>query len=123
MIGFETMRGLAVTFLLVSLASCKGQTKLEGHWKGTHADGVLPEQQLSANQFATSMEIDVRGSQIAVKTAKDVQMGTFRVEKEEKGLIVITTDRDPDPQTFHFAGANVMKWEALPGKTIVFARK
>ncbi len=121
----------AVAILLVGGASlgagCRhaGPSRLEGHWRGVRAEGVLPEAQAAANAFAAGVELDVRGDSITVSTPKDKQSGRFHVVREDKNRLVLTTEKDgPDePQSFTFADTKTMKWSVLEGKTIVFVRQ
>jgi hypothetical protein len=112
--------------LVVVLAACghKGSARLEGHWRGLHAEGVSTEMQPSADAFATATELDVRGEAILVTTPKGKQSGKFKVKSEDKTSITIWTDGDGpnDPQTFVFIDERTMKWNVLEGKTIAFRR-
>ena len=64
------MRKLVLVFAIASAIGCKPHpsSKLEGHWKGTRADGVAPGVQDAANAFATQTEIIARGNMITVST-------------------------------------------------------
>jgi hypothetical protein len=112
--------------LALALLACghKGAPRLEGHWRGLHADGVSGEVQAIADAFAMSTEIDVRGEAITVTMGKSKQTGKFKVKAEDKGQITILTDGDGpnDPQTFTFIDDRTMKWTVLDGKTITFRR-
>jgi hypothetical protein len=112
--------------LLVVLTACghKGSPRLEGHWRGLHAEGVATEMQPTADVFATATELDVRGEAILVTTPKGKQSGKFKVKSEDKTSITIWTDGDGpnDPQTFVFIDERTMKWNVLEGKTITFRR-
>jgi hypothetical protein len=112
---------------LASLAACHGggSARLEGRWKGLHADGVGPDALLAANAFASQTEIDVHGDQITVTTPRDHQAGRYRVVREDKTQVVIATDRDgpDDAQTFTFVDEKTMRWTVLEGKTITLARQ
>jgi hypothetical protein len=120
-------RSLLVLALALGAAACRptGAARLEGKWKGVRAEGVAAEAQSSANAFATQMEIEVKGETISVTTGKEKQEGKFRVVKEDKASIVISTDKDgpEDKQTFTFLDERTMKWHVLEGKTITFARQ
>jgi hypothetical protein len=102
-----------------------GSSRLEGHWRGVRAEGVYGDAQAAANAFAAATELDVRGDSITVSTPKEKQSGRYRVVREDKAVVVLTTDKDgPDePQTFTFADAKTMKWSVLEGKTIVFVKQ
>jgi hypothetical protein len=102
-----------------------GPSRLDGHWHGVRAEGVAGEpQEAAANAFATGMELDIKGDSITVSTAKDRQSGRFRIVREDKAILVLTTEKDgPDePQTFTFVDTKTMKWAVLEGKTIVFVK-
>jgi hypothetical protein len=102
-----------------------GPSRLEGHWRGVRAEGVGGDaQEAAANAFAAGMELDVKGDSITVSTAKDRQSGRFRIVREDKAALVLTTEKDgPDePQTFTFVDAKTMKWAVVEGKTIVFVK-
>src|SRR5438105_14108754 len=67
MLGEMRKRAAVVAAVMVLLACGKsGAARLEGHWKGTRADGVGSEAQGAANSFATQTEIDVKGDVITV---------------------------------------------------------
>jgi hypothetical protein len=123
-------RGAALILALMmasGLVACgrSGAPRLEGHWKGTRADGVSSEAQAAANAFATQTEIDVKGDLITVVTPKDHQAGKYKVVREDKSQIVIVTDKDgpDDAQTFTFVDDKTMKWTVLEGKTITFVKE
>ena len=89
------------------------------------AEGVATTAISAANAFATSMQIDIKGDAITVQTPKDRQAGHYKVVKEDKGSVVITTDKDgpSQPQTFTFVDDKTMRWAVLDGQAIVFARQ
>jgi hypothetical protein len=111
----------------VALAACghKGSARLEGRWKGMKAEGVAPEAQARANDFATQTELDVKGDTITITFPKDKQSGRYKVLSESKSMVVIVTDKDgeSDKQTFTFVDDKTMKWMVLEGKTITFAKQ
>ncbi len=117
---------LATLLFAIALVACghKGSPRLEGHWRGLHAEGVTPDVQGSADAFAMSTELDVRGEGLTVTTIKGKQSGKFKVKAEDKTSITIQTDGDgpTDPQTFVFVDERTMKWNLLEGKTITFRR-
>ena len=123
------MRRALVSALLAvaAVVACghPGSARLEGHWRGSRADGVAPESQAAANAFATQTEIDVKGDTITVVTPHDRQSGTYRVLREDKTGVTIVTDKDgpSDAQVFTFDGDKAMRWSVLEGKTITFARE
>jgi hypothetical protein len=123
---FAVVAALA-TFALLSVSACKraGSARLEGRWKGTKAEGVTPDLQARANDFASHMELDVAGDTITVKTSADTQSGKFKVLEETKTAVIIATDKDApsDRQTFTFENDKTMKWSVMDGKTITFAKQ
>jgi hypothetical protein len=124
--GMRPVLALAASCALMTVACGRGgPSRLEGHWRGLRAEGVAGDaQEAAANSFATGMELDVKGDSITVSTARDRQSGRFRVVREDKATLVLTTEKDgPDePQTFTFVDAKTMKWAVLEGKTIVFVK-
>ena len=119
---------LALAALLpFASAACKraGSARLEGHWKGTRADGVPADVQWRANDFAAQTELDVKGDLITISFPKDKQSGRYKVLEETKTTLVIVTDKDGpnDKQTFTFVDDKTMKWTVLEGKTITFAKQ
>jgi hypothetical protein len=97
-----------------------GSPRLEGRWKGVRAEGVPPDTQAVANAFAVDTELEINGDTIAVATRRGGrQSGRFKVVKEGKATVVITTDRDglDDPQTFTFVDDVTMKWAVFDGKS------
>ena len=102
-----------------------GAPRLQGKWHGVRAEGVAAETLTSANAFATGTEMDVKGDAITVTTPKDKQSGRYRVVKQDKTMLIITTDKDgaDDPQTFTFVDDRTVRWAVLDGKTIVFAKQ
>jgi hypothetical protein len=110
-----------------SILACRhpGSARLEGHWRGLRAEGVPSDTQAAANAFANGTELDVRGDAITVSTPKERQSGRYSVVREDKTVLVITTDKDgaDQPQTFTFVDAKTMKWAVLDGKSIVFVKQ
>jgi hypothetical protein len=103
-----------------------GSSRLEGRWHGVRAEGVYgSDAQAAANAFAAATDLDVRGDSITVSTPKEKQSGRYRVVREDKTTVVLTTDKDgPDePQTFTFVDAKTLKWSVLDGKAIVFVKQ
>jgi hypothetical protein len=112
--------------LLAALVACHGGSpRLEGRWRGVRAEGVPPEATSAANAFAASLELDVKGDAITVTTAKDRQSGRYKVVKEDKMTLVITTDKDgaAEPQTFTFVDDKTLKWAVLEGRAIVMVKQ
>jgi hypothetical protein len=122
------VRSIAPVVALASLVVACGRggpSRLEGHWRGVRAEGIGGEaQEAAANAFAGAMELDIKGDSITVSTGRDRQSGRFRVVREDKATLILTTEKDgPDePQTFTFVDAKTMKWAVLEGKTIVFVK-
>ena len=122
-------RGIApflVALVALGVGACghNGSARLEGHWKGKSAEGISPEAQVAANAFAAETEIDVRGDEITVITARDKQSGTYKVLREDRSQVTIVTDKDGpnDAQTFTLVDDKTLKWNVLDGKTITFVR-
>jgi hypothetical protein len=115
-----------VTFAL-GVAGCRksGSPRLEGHWRGSKAEGVASDVQQAANTFALDTEIDVKGEAISVRTPKGKQSGKFKVVREDKKSVVIVTDADgpKDEQTFTFDDEATMRWKVLEGKTMTLHRE
>jgi hypothetical protein len=122
------VRGVVLLAVLALLAPAgcghAGSPRLEGKWKGKSAEGVASEAQSAANAFAADTEIDVRGDEITVITARDKQTGTYKVLREDKAQVTIVTDKDGpnDTQTFTLVDDKTLKWNVLDGKTITFTR-
>ncbi len=118
-----------VLALAVALAvtGCKkpGSAKLEGHWRGTRADGVGPGQQDAANAFALGTEITARGEKLTISTpgAKGV-VSSYVVDDENKTTVVVHTEKDgPNmKETFEFQDAKTMTWRLGGGPTITFTK-
>jgi hypothetical protein len=117
----------AVLVTVMGVLACRssGAARLEGHWKGTRADGVGNDVQGAANTFAAQTEIEVKGDLITVTTPKDRQSGKYKVVREDKGQVVIVTDKDgpDDAQVFTFVDEKTMRWTVLEGKTITFVKQ
>lgn len=120
-------RALAVlaVALVASLAGCKRPgARLEGRWQGIRAEGVPADQQEQANTFAKSVMIDARPEVIAVTVNGKIQVGPYRVIREDKESVVITTDRDQHQQeTFVFIGNEGMRWQIQPSQVILFQKQ
>jgi hypothetical protein len=117
--------------LLVALAlgvlACGGggSKRLQGKWHGLRAEGVAVASQASANAFAGGMTLEVSGDSITVTTPHDKQSGRYKVVKEDKSTLVLTTDKDgpKEPQTFTFVDDKTLKWVVMDGETIVFGKQ
>lgn len=123
-----TRRIVALTLSIAAMAlACKGGSaaKLEGRWRGIKATGVASEQAKTANLFASSMELDFHGDQVAVHTGSEKQSARFRVVRDDKTSVTIATDQDgpDDLQTFTFTDDKTISWAVMPGKTILFQKE
>lgn len=121
-------RLLFVVAIAAVSVGCKrsGSAKLEGHWRGTRADGVEASAQDAANAFATRTEITAHGSSITVSTPQSKgQPGTYVVDDENKTTLVLHTDKDgpTSRETFSFTeDGKTMTWRLGEGRTIVFQK-
>ena len=113
--------------LIASFGGCKkaGSPRLEGKWRGSKAEGILPSAQQAANQFAMDTELTFEGDTVTVHTNDGKQTAKYKVVREDKRSIIIETDRDGpnDPQTFTFDSDRAMRWQIMPGKTLSFAKE
>lgn len=113
---------------VTSLAACKhpGAAKLEGHWRGLHAEGVGGAAEDAANTFAAQTEILARGNQITVSTPQGKgQQGTYVVDDENKTTVVLHTDKDgpASRETLSFSeDGKTMTWRLGEGRGIVFQK-
>jgi hypothetical protein len=109
------------------LAACKGGSgaKLEGRWRGIKASGVASSEVGAANLFASAMELEFKGEQVSVHTGSDKQSAHFKIVKDDKTQVTLTTDQDgpDDPQVFTFVDDHTMTWAIAPGKTIQFQKE
>jgi hypothetical protein len=98
--------------------------RLEGHWHGLKADGVSADQQNAANAFAVGTEMEFKAGTLHVRTPKDEQTGKYKVTKEDKQSVTVTTDKDgpADPQVFVFPDDHTMRWQVVDGKTLSFQK-
>ena len=125
------MKRAALIAVLVTLAAgasgCKkaGSPRLEGKWRGSKAEGILPSAQQTANQFAMDTELTFEGDTVTVHTNDGKQTAKYKVVREDKRSIIIETDRDGpnDQQTFTFDSDRTMRWQIMPGKTVSFAKE
>jgi hypothetical protein len=111
-----------------STGGCKHPTsKLEGHWKGTRADGVAAGAQDAANAFATQTEIVARGNAISISTpGSKGQQGTFVVDSESPSVVLVHTEKDgpANKETFSFTeDGKTMTWRLGDGRTITFQKQ
>lgn len=121
------MRRVAVLALVGAAAlGCRGGSpRLEGTWRGTRADGVGVDAQQAANAFAAQTTLTFRGDQVTITFPSGSQTGKYKVVRDDKGVVVIETDKDgpKDPQTFVIEGDKTLRWTVLDTKTITFVRQ
>jgi hypothetical protein len=124
---WRIVRAALLCALACSMLGCHGDgaARLQGHWRGVRADGVSPDALGGATAFATGMELEVKGDSITITTPKDKQTGRYKVVKQDKATLVITTDKDGpgDPQTFTFVDDKTVRWAVLEGKSILFSKQ
>jgi hypothetical protein len=120
-------RALLLAALVAGMLACSGSgsKRLQGKWHGLRAEGVAVASQAAANAFATGMTLEVSGDSITVTTPHDKQSGRYKVVREDKGTLVVTTDKDgpKEPQTFTFVDDKTLNWLVMDGEQIVFARQ
>ena len=113
--------------LALGLLACGGggSKRLQGKWHGLRAEGVAVASQAAANAFATGMTLDVSGDSITVTTPHDKQSGRYKVVREDKATLVLTTDKDgpKEPQTFTFVDDKTIKWLVMDGEQIVLGKQ
>ncbi len=123
-----TRRSIALGLAIATMAlACKGgsASKLEGRWRGIKATGVAGDQVSAANLFASTMQLEFHGDQVSVHTGSEKQTARFRVVRDEKTAVTISTDQDgpDDAQTFTFADEKTISWAVMPGKSILFQKE
>jgi hypothetical protein len=117
-------RAALAAFLLCSLSAChKGSAKLQGHWKGTRADGVPSDVQAQADQYGSQLDIEFKGDVMTVTSPNGTATSKYKVTKEDKGSVTIITDADGTEESLAFESDTTMKWTALPGKTITLTKQ
>jgi hypothetical protein len=120
-------RASVVACLASALGGCHGDgaPRLQGHWRGVRAEGVPSESLAAANAFATGTELQVKGDSITVITPKDRRSGRYKVVRQDKTTLVMTTDKDgpSEPQTFTFVDDKTIRWAILEGKFIVLSKQ
>lgn len=122
---------LAVGALSVALTATMGcrhpGSKLEGHWRGTRAEGVGAGAQDAANAFATHTEILAKGASLTITTPGAApQQASFVVDSENPTTVVVHTDKDgvDKKETFAFSDeGKTMVWRLGEGRTITFQRQ
>jgi len=123
------VRKLVLVFAIAGAIGCKHpSSKLEGHWKGTRADGVAPAVQDAANAFATQTEIIARGNMITVSTpgpGGKGQPNAFVIDSETPSVVLVHTEKDgaANKETFAFGDdGKTMTWRLGDGRTILFQK-
>jgi hypothetical protein len=118
-------RAIVCVFILLSACGGKGQARLEGSWKGTKAEGVPKEAQVAADDFARNTSLEFKGDLLTIHSPRAVQSGKYKIKKEDKTSLVLTTDKDgeADPQTLTFSDPKTLKWAVFEGKVIVFVKQ
>jgi len=120
-------RAPLLAVLALGLLACGGggSKRLQGKWHGLRAEGVAVASQAAANAFATGMTLEVSGDSITVTTPHDKQSGRYKVVKEDKSTLVLTTDKDgpKEPQTFTFVDDKTVKWLVMDGELIVLGKQ
>ena len=122
------MRKLVLALAIAGSIGCKHPgSKLEGHWKGTRAEGVGLASQEAANAFATQTEITAKGTTITITTpGAKPQTATFVVDSENPNTVVVHTDKDgaDKKETFGFTDeGKTMVWRLGEGRAITFQRQ
>ncbi len=111
----------------LALGGCKKspQARLEGHWRGSKAEGVSPDVQAAANAFAVQMELDFKGETVSVRTTREKQSSKYKVVRSDKTSVVIVTDADgaADEQTLSVLTDDSLKWKVLEGKAVTFLKE
>jgi hypothetical protein len=129
--GSTPLLRASLAAMLLAVAVCAagcgggGSSRLQGKWRGLRAEGVMPTTLAAANAFAAGMRLDVKGDAITVTTPTDKQSGHYKVVKEDKTSVIITTDKDgpAEPQTFTFVDDKTVRWAVDSGQTIVFGKQ
>lgn len=112
-------------FAVFALTSCKHTSRLEGRWRGDHAEGVAPELQKAADDFAKHLDIVFQGERVTVISGGSSQSGLFHIDNEDSTSVILHTDRDGlnDRQQFTLTGEKTMRWSVLEGKAISFVKQ
>ena len=108
----------------------RGSAKLEGHWRGTRAEGVGANVQDAANAFATGTEIVAKGNLLTITTpgsaaTKKDATSSYTIDDESKSTLVLHTEKDgpANKETFSFADdGKTMTWKLGDGRTILFTK-
>ena len=122
------MRKLVLALAIAGSIGCKHPgSKLEGHWKGTGAEGVGAGAQEAATAFAKQTEITAKGTTITITTPNTKPLtATFVVDSETPSTVVVHTDKDgaANKETFGFTDdAKTMTWRMGEGRTLLFQRQ
>jgi hypothetical protein len=121
------VRKLVLALAIAGSIGCKHPgSKLEGHWKGTRAEGVGPGAQDAANAFATQTEITAKGTTITITVpGAKPQAASFVIDSENPTTVVVHTDKDgaDKQETFAFSDeGRTMVWRLGEGRTMTFQR-
>ncbi len=122
------VRKLVLALAIAGSIGCKHPgSKLEGHWRGTRAEGVVPGAQDAANAFAVQTEIVAKGTTITITTpGAKPQAATFVVDSENPTTVVVHTEKDgaANTETFGFTDeGKTMSWRMGEGRSITFKRQ
>ncbi len=117
------MRTAALCLLLLVVGCHKASSKLEGHWTGQSVRGVSNDEAQGATRFASETALDFKGDTVTVKTEYEKLSGHYRVVREDKTTIVLTTDEGDAEQTLVLEGDKTLVWAIEKDKKIVFAKQ
>lgn len=120
------MRRLLPLFCFVLMAcGSKGSPRLEGKWLGVRVTGTSDGQQEAADEFAHGTVLEFRADAVAIRTPKGVQVGRYKVVREDKGSLVIMTDKDgsDEAHTFSFEDQKTLVWQILPSHAVVLSKQ
>jgi hypothetical protein len=126
MIAARLAQSLLLGMLLAAAVGCDdGASRLKGRWRGVRAEGLASEAAEAGNAFATGTVLEVKDEAITVTTPKDKQSGRYKVVKQDKATVVITTDNDgpSEPQTFTFVDDRTMRWAVPDAGAIIFQKQ
>ncbi len=85
-----------------------------------------PIVELKAQTFARSVELEFRGSTIAIRNGQNVSQAThYVVVREDNRSIVLVVDGEPvtEGQTFSFLSDRELTWSPVEGKTMHFVKE
>jgi hypothetical protein len=107
--------------LLVGGCGGSGSPRLEGHWKGTAADGVPPEAQAGATAFAAAMDLVFKGDKVTITHQGKKTTSPYKVLKNDVDQITISAGGDKE--TFTVLSPDTMRWSVVQGRTITFQKQ